>query len=92
MFTRSPLSLEKDKFNFACNLACELESHLEKFGSDYPQDIFNGISKLQMRCYNSCLVTINDLQEGAYLMGTETFKQLSLLAMMKAKLETDLVN
>ncbi|NJL52661.1 MAG: hypothetical protein HC930_11365 [Hydrococcus sp. SU_1_0] len=92
MFTRSLLSVEKDKFNFACNLASELESHLEKCGSDYPQDIFNGISKLQMRCGDRCLVTINDLQEGAYLIGTEKFKQLSLLAMMKAKLETDLVN
>jgi hypothetical protein len=92
MLTRSPLSLEKDKFNFACNLAYELKSHLEIFGSDYPEDIFNGISKLQMRCDNRCLVTINDLQEGAYLIGTKKFKQLSLLAMMKAKLETDLVN
>jgi hypothetical protein len=92
MLKRSHLSLEKDRFNFACNLAYELGAHLEQFGSDYPEDIFNGISKLQMRCYNRCLVTNNDLQEGAFLLGTEKFKRLSLLAMMKGKLETDLVN
>jgi hypothetical protein len=90
--TRSPLSIEKDKFNFACSLAYELESHLKIFGSDYPQDIFKGISKLQLRCYNQGIVTNYDLEEGKSLIGTAKFQQLSQLAMTKAKLETDLVN
>ncbi|MFM2312797.1 MAG: hypothetical protein RLZZ04_2073 [Cyanobacteriota bacterium] len=92
IFTRSPLSIEKDKFNFACSLAYELESHLKKFGSNYPQDIFNKISRLQLRCYNHGIVTNNDLKEGKSLMGTAKFQQLSQLALTKAKLETDLVN
>lgn len=89
---RSPLSLEKDKFNFACNLAHELKSHLKIFGSSYSRDVFNGILRLQLRCYNQGVVTSNDVEEGNSLMGTAKFQQLSQLAMTKAKLETDLVN
>jgi len=92
MSARSPLSLEKDRFNFAFNLAGDLKEHLRIFGADYSQEVFDGIDRLQARCYSRGIVTIKDLEAGINLMGFAKFRQLSFLAMMKAKLETDYVN
>ena len=92
MSVRSPLSLEKDRFNFALNLASDLKEHLIIFGADYSIEVFNGIDRLQARCYNNAVVTPEDLEVGIYLLGFAKFEALSSLAMMKAKLETDYVN
>ena len=92
MSVRSPLSLEKDRFNFAYNLAEDLEEHLRVFGADYSQDVFKSICELQTRCYRRGIVTRKDLKDGIHLLGAIKFRKLSFLAMMKAKLETDYVN
>ena len=92
MFTRSPLSLEKDKFNFADNLAYELEKHLVEFGSSYPDHVFDDIDQLRLRCWQQGTVTNQDLEDGSRLLGWRKFKQLCLLAKIKAQLETDFVN
>ena len=92
MSVRSPLSLEKDRFNFAFNLASDLKEHLRIFGADYSQEVVDGIDRLQARCYSRAIVISQDLEDGIRLMGLAKFQQLSFLAMMKAKLETDYVN
>jgi|GEM_PF-2657250 len=92
MSVRSPLSLEKDRFNFAFNLAGDLKEHLRIFGADYSREVCNGIERLQARCYDNAIVTTKDLEAGICLIGFDKFWELSFLAMTKARLETDYVN
>jgi hypothetical protein len=92
MSSRSELSLEKDKFNFAIMLAHDLKEFptLECIALTPQQRL--SVLGIYLRIINRCVVNPEDLQEIESLLGISKASRLENNAILKARLETDFVN
>ena len=92
MPSRSELSLEKDEFNYAFMLAHDLQgfSTLEYIKLTPQQRL--DILKISFRLTNRGITNPEDLAQIKSLLGKEKADRLKQNAILKARLETDLVN
>lgn len=92
MSSRSELSLEKDKFNFALMLAHDLKDFptLECIALTPQQRLC--VLSIYLRLINRCVVNPEDIQEIESLLGMSKTSRLKKNAALKARLETDFVN
>jgi hypothetical protein len=92
MSSRSELSLEKDKFNFAVMLAHDLKKFptLECIALTPQQRLC--VLGVYLRLINRCVVNPEDIQEIENLLGISKASRLENNAALKARLETDFVN